>query len=579
MVQNQEGKIYAGVRSDAQNPTEAEETPKRPPSPDSGASSHYNNDIHSTRNVTSTRDGDKINPTCRNEEAIHDREDAFQQNQPTEYAYEEKPYSVFSPHEKRIIVLCAGLCAFFSPVSGQIYFPALNEIARDLNVSLDLVNLSITSYLIMQGLAPAFIASFSDSSGRRPAYLVCFTVYLAANLGLALQSNYAALMILRCLQSAGSSATVALGTATVADLVTSQERGVYVSYMSIASMAGPAFGPIIGGLLSHYLGWHSIFWFLFIAAAVILLLMIFLLPETCRKVVDDGSVPPPKWRRTYLNARVERRLMRDGQAIDYGRRDEMARSRQIRFPNPLNTVQILFTREAGFALCYIGLVCSSYYAVIALIPSQFGSTYGFNEIQIALCFLPFGAGSVAARLVRGRMIDSRFRKHAKRLGIDMDRKRQMDLINFPVERVRIEVAIPFLMLGVSCGIGFGWMVQYGVNLAGPLIFLFVIGFSVSGSVNTFSVLLVDIFPGRAGAASAANNLCRCWLGAGATSGVLPMINKIGVGWTTTFFGLLPVIASPILWYVMANGPKWRQAKREKQEEEKAKKLRNDPETA
>ena len=421
----------------------------------------------------------------------------------------------------------------------------------------------------MQGIAPAFVGGFSDSSGRRPTYFICFIIYVAANIGLGIQNDYAALMVLRCLQSAGGSGTVALANAVVSDIVTSQERGVYVSYMSVAPQAGPSLGPIIGGLLGQYLGWHSVFWFLLICTGVVFVPVALFFPETCRNVVDDGSVPPPKWSRCYINTKMEKRFIAEGRLISYDKRDELARKRDLRFPNPLETVKIVFTKEAGFALGYIGIVCCSYYATITLIPSQFGTIYGFNQIQIALCFLPMGCGSLLAAFVRGKIIDSRYKVHAKRSGMPLDFNRRVDLSNFPIERARLEVAIPTLALGSACIIGFGWMVQYKVNLSGPLIFLFVIGFCISASLNTVSVLLVDIYPGRAGTATAANNLVRCWLGAGATSGVVPLINRIGIGWTTTFFGLLVVVFSPILWYIMKNGPNWRRATKKRKEQQEA----------
>lgn len=365
---------------------------------------------------------------------------------------------------------------------------------------------------------------------------------------------------------------MALANAVVADIVTSQERGVYVSYMSVAPQAGPSLGPIIGGIIGQYLGWHSIFWFLVISAGVVLVPVALFFPETCRTIVDDGSVPPPKWSRCYINTKVEKRLIAEDREVRYDKRDELARNRKLRFPNPLETVKIVFTKEAGFALGYIGIVCCSYYATITLIPSQFGATYGFNQIQIALCYLPLGCGSLFAAFVRGKIIDSRYKAHAKRLGLPLEFNRRVDLSNFPIERARLEVAIPTLALGSACIIGFGWMVQYNVNLSGPLIFLFVIRFCISASLNTVTVLLVDIYPGKAGTASAANNLVRCWLGAGATSGVVPLINRIGIGWTTSFFGLLIVFFSPILWYIMKNGPKWRRATKEKQEAKRIAKI-------
>lgn len=422
----------------------------------------------------------------------------------------------------------------------------------------------------MQGIAPAFVGGFSDRSGRRPTYIFCLVVYSAANTGLGLQNNYVALMVLRCLQAAGGSGTVALANAVISDIVTSQERGVYVSYMSVSVMAGPSLGPIIGGLLGQYLGWHSIFWFLLIVTGILAVPVALFFPETCRNVVDDGSVPPPKWSRCYTNRKVERRLIVEGRSIPYEKRDELAKSRSIRFPNPLETVKIVFTKEAGFALGYIGIMCCGYYATIALVPTQFKTVYEFNQIQIALCYLPLGFGSLLAGLIRGKIIDSRYKFHANKHGLPLEFNRRVDLSNFPIERARLEVAIPPLILGTACNIGFGWMIQYRVNLSGPLIFLFIIGFCTSSALNTVSVLLVDLYPGKAGTATAANNLVRCWLGAGATSSVVPLINKAGIGWTTTFFGLLVVLFSPIIWYIMKNGPRWRRATKEKKEAQEAK---------
>ena len=100
------------------------------------------------------------------------------------------------------------------------------------------------------------IAGFSDKAGRRPAYCICFVIYIIANLALALQNNYVALLILRMLQSAGSSGTVALAQGLVGDCVVSSDRGKYVAYASLGSLLGPALGPVLGGLLSQYLGWH-----------------------------------------------------------------------------------------------------------------------------------------------------------------------------------------------------------------------------------------------------------------------------------------------------------------------------------
>lgn len=118
---------------------------------------------------------------------------------------QEAPYSVFTKFEKRWILFLVALAGFFSPVSANIYFPAINYLARDLSVSLELINLTITAYLICQGMVPSLVGDTADMLGRRPVYIAAFVVYLAANVGLALQDSYAALLVLRILQSSGSS--------------------------------------------------------------------------------------------------------------------------------------------------------------------------------------------------------------------------------------------------------------------------------------------------------------------------------------------------------------------------------------
>lgn len=57
-------------------------------------------------------------------------------------------YSVFTTSQKHYIIFMASWAGFFSPVSSQIYFPALNTLARDLHVSNSLINLTLTSYMV-----------------------------------------------------------------------------------------------------------------------------------------------------------------------------------------------------------------------------------------------------------------------------------------------------------------------------------------------------------------------------------------------------------------------------------------------
>jgi hypothetical protein len=57
-------------------------------------------------------------------------------------------HSVFTKNQKRFIVCMASFGGFFSPISANIYFPALNALALDLGVTSTLINLTLTSYMV-----------------------------------------------------------------------------------------------------------------------------------------------------------------------------------------------------------------------------------------------------------------------------------------------------------------------------------------------------------------------------------------------------------------------------------------------
>jgi Na+/melibiose symporter-like transporter len=138
------------------------------------------------------------------------------------------PYTIFTKLQKRWIVLLVAFAGMFSPLSSFIYYPAITSVAKDLSTTVELINLTITSYMIVSGITPAIVGDLADTVGRRPVYIFTFAVYCAANVGLAVQRSYPALVVLRMVQSFGGSGTIAIAYAVVADISSPAERGSYV---------------------------------------------------------------------------------------------------------------------------------------------------------------------------------------------------------------------------------------------------------------------------------------------------------------------------------------------------------------
>ncbi|KAL2189318.1 MFS general substrate transporter [Thermothelomyces heterothallicus CBS 203.75] len=465
-------------------------------------------------------------------------------------------YSVFPRATKRWIIAMAACASFVSPMTANIYFPALNPIANDLGVSVNLINLTLTTYMVFQAISPTIVGDFGDMAGRRPAFAVSFAIYILANLGLALQKHYAALLVLRMLQSAGSSGTLSLCFAVVADIAVSAERGKYMGFVGAGINIGPALSPVLGGILTQYLGWRAIFWFCLIYASVWLIPYLLAVPETCRRVVGNGSVPAQGWNMTAVDYFSRRRRRSEDAGAPAG-----GLKRELRFPNPVNALRVVFEKDLALLLFYNTMIYLVFILIAATVSTEFADIYHLTDLQIGLCYLPYGLGCCLAAILQGYVLDANYRRIARSIGFTIDYKRGDDLRNFPIEKARILPVYPVLSAGIAAVIAYGWVLQAETNLAGPLVLLFVVGLCVTGSFSILNTLIVDLYPEAPATAVAANNLVRCLFGAAGTAFIESMLGALGRGWTYTFWALVLVVFSPILWVLTARGPHWREARR------------------
>ena len=468
-------------------------------------------------------------------------------------------YSAFSKRTKVWITVMITISSFISPVTANIYFPALNPIAKDLGVSTSLINLTLTTYMILQGLSPTIFGDLGDMVGRRPAYILALSIYLLANIGLALQRSYASLMILRCVQSAGSSGTIALGFAVIADIASTAERGKYMGIVGAGINVGPAIGPVIGGVLSHRLGWPSLFWFLAIFVFVWLIPFVLAVPETCRKVVGNGSIPSQRWNRTLLEYLKPHGPEETHQPL----------AKKLRFPNPLRTLAVILEKEVGTILFVNSMLYLSFILTAATLSTLFKDIYHYDDLVIGLCYLPYGLGACVGVVAQGYILDWNYRRIARKLGVVVSRKYGDDLANFPIETARIQSVYPMLCLGVASVIGYGWVLEAETHVAVPLTLTFAIGTFVTTAFNVLGTLIIDLYPEAPATATAANNLVRCLMGAAATAVIELMLKSMGRGWCFTFLACLIIVCMPLLRIVERCGPQWRaerlQRKAEKDE--------------
>ncbi|KAK4186218.1 major facilitator superfamily domain-containing protein [Podospora australis] len=472
----------------------------------------------------------------------------------------EPPCSFFTSPEKRWISSLAAFGAMFSTLSSYIYFPALVPMAQDLGVSVTLINLTVTSYLIVAGVAPAFMGDLADQGGRRPAYILMFVLVVASNIGLALQDHYIALFVLRMVQSAGASGSYGAAYGIIADITTVTERGGYVGSLILSTNAAPSFGPVIAGILAQKLGWRSIFWFLVILTGIYLIFVILLLPETQRKVVGNGSIPPKGIHKSLFYSFIKnwRTITPSLPATPVVKENTSnPKRRNCRFPNPFKCIPMLF-KKGNFTVILIGSITYTVKMTLQTsLAAQCIDIYKLDYLQAGLTYLPSGVGGAIASYITGKFLDRNMKKESARQGRDDCYRRGEDISDFPIEETRLRGIYTLIVISSVGTAAYGISLMKQAHLAVPLVMQFLTGATTSSIFTLCGTLLTDLNPHASATVQASYNLVRC-IAAGIGIAVQqPLADTAGSGWCFGIFSIIMLLAAPLAVVTRTRGMSWR----------------------
>lgn len=166
------------------------------------------------------------------------------------------------------------------PFSVDAYLPAFQAMERDLGASAATMQQSLTAYMLPFAIMMLWHGAISDALGRRRVILAGLAVYALASLLCAVAPDINILIVGRALQGMSAGVGVIVGRAVVRDLLDGPPAQRLMSHVAMVFSLGPAIAPILGGGLSAWLGWRSIFVFLVILAGLQFIMAYRYLPES-----------------------------------------------------------------------------------------------------------------------------------------------------------------------------------------------------------------------------------------------------------------------------------------------------------
>ncbi|KAK4211567.1 major facilitator superfamily domain-containing protein [Rhypophila decipiens] len=465
------------------------------------------------------------------------------------------PYSVFTKKQKLWISMSASFSAMFSTMSSYIYYPALVPVARDLGVSVALVNLSVTTYLIVAAISPALMGDMADQVGRRPIYMILFVLMVAASTGIALQTSYAALLVLRMVQSAGASALIAITYGVIADITESQDRGGYVGVFLVFTDIAPSMGPVLGGAITQQLGWRWVFWFLVIVISTTGLSMALFFPETQRKIVGNGSV---KVRGIYWSFFS----LFQAKTSPYSSETTTGGARR-HWPNPFACLPILGDKGSLAVIFIYSITYSVKMTLQTSLGAQCVEIYNLDYLAAGLIYLPSGVAGGIGSFSTGRFLDWNYRKTMEKHQIQNETSGASGSSNtakFSLEKTRLRGIYVLIAVSSLGTLGYGLALMTRTHISVMILMQFLTGMTTASTFTMTSTLLTDMNVERSATAQGACSIVRC-LGAGAAiAAVQPLADAIGLGWCFAIYALLLVAEVPLVWLLRTRGTSWRRPK-------------------
>lgn len=161
---------------------------------------------------------------------------------------------------RRAALLVTTVGAFLTPFMGSSIAIALPSIGGELAMDAILLGWVATAYLLAAAMFLVPLGRIADIYGRKRIFTYGMITYTAASLLSAISTSAAMLISFRVLQGIGGAMIFSTGVAILTSVFPPEERGRVLGINVAAVYAGLSLGPFVGGLLTQYLGWRSIFW-------------------------------------------------------------------------------------------------------------------------------------------------------------------------------------------------------------------------------------------------------------------------------------------------------------------------------
>ncbi len=160
------------------------------------------------------------------------------------------------------------------------YLPSWPAMVNEFHTTNQLLQLSLTMYVLFLGVAQLIYGPLSDRFGRRPVLFFGIALFFVSSLGCIFTHSIYQLLLCRAIQGLGIGCGFTVASSILADVFQGKQLAKIISYSAMVYSLSLIFSPAIGGYLQHYIGWQANFAMMAIYAIILFALIYFFVSET-----------------------------------------------------------------------------------------------------------------------------------------------------------------------------------------------------------------------------------------------------------------------------------------------------------
>jgi EmrB/QacA subfamily drug resistance transporter len=186
---------------------------------------------------------------------------------------EQEPNTPAQEMNKTVVLLIATLATFLTPFMGTSLIIALPSIGNELAVNAILLSWITTAYFLTSAMFAVPFGRIADIYGMKRIFTYGIIILTISTFLAAISPSAEFLVVTRAFQGVASAMIFVTALAIITSVYPPQERGKAIGINIMAGYTGLVLGPVLGGFLTQYLGWRSIFYFIVPLCILVLVLV------------------------------------------------------------------------------------------------------------------------------------------------------------------------------------------------------------------------------------------------------------------------------------------------------------------